>query len=103
MNMYADIFNDPFLVVRLRAILETYLSSYCFWIDVAKPNGQLCSSSYYSSNYCTKVQKLVEEHINKYLGVLKAFALNFSSVCSTIPPTHLFSITCLSLIYSPLC
>jgi hypothetical protein len=51
--------------------------------DVAKPDGHLGSSSHYSNNYCTKVQKLTEERINKYLGVLKALALNFSSVRNT--------------------
>jgi hypothetical protein len=54
--------------------------------DVAKPDGNLGTSSRYSNNYSTKVLKLAEERINKYLGVLKALALNFSSVGNTFPP-----------------
>jgi hypothetical protein len=59
--------------------------------DVAKPDENLGSSSRYSNNYSTKVRKLAEERINKYLGVLKALALNFSSVGNTFSPLLTYS------------
>jgi hypothetical protein len=64
---------------------KTNCSLIVLLFDAAKPDGNLGSSSHYSNNYSTKVRKLAEERINKYLGVLKALALNFSSVGNTPP------------------